>query len=241
MLMDVIVQTLTKFYCLFQCKDKNIIENVQKVDDLCANVSDHYPIVCELKICTEVVQPKSKEKDVSSCRIKREIVDKDSYSAAILQSLASARMTLDSQLGITTAVNDVHHVPHEAAKIPYQKPRKRKSKPKLKVWSNTIRSPFKTSKQAHWRYKNAKRSGNLNQQIIMDRKIAKMKLRSEIRKEVTSREVNKKEQIIEGKTSDKPLFYKLIRQQRGCKFQHFEEINVNESSYKGHNIIEGFQ
>ena len=196
-------------YFLFQCKDKYIIENVQKVDDLCSNVSDHYPIVCELKICTEVVQPKSEEKDVSSFRIKWEMVDKDLYGAAVLQSLPSARMTLDTQLGITTAVNDVHHVLNEAAKISYQKPRKRKSKPKLKVWSNRIRSSLKTSKQAHWRYKNAKRSGNLNQQIIMDRKTAKMKLRSEIRKEVTSREVNKKEQIMEARTSDKPLFYKL--------------------------------
>ena len=96
------------------------------------------------------------------------------------------------------------------------------------------------SKQAHWRYKNAKKRGTLTDEIIVCRKHAKQNLRSEIRREFASREVEKREKIMEARTEDRSLFYNLIRQQRGNKSQYIDELEVQGSTYKGQDVITGF-
>ena len=229
-------------YFLFSSLEKELYTNFNKLDDMYKNVSDHYPITCD--ICVKMdsqLKPVTPVEDYSVIpKIKWDKVDKDLYSAAVCQATDQQSAPLETEYDIASAVDNIHRIMNEAVKISYTVPRRRKSRPKLKVWSTGIRSKLKTSIQAHWRYKNAKKRGTLTDEIIVCRKHAKQNLRSEIRREFASREVEKREKTMEARTEDRSLFYTLIRQQRGNKSQYIDEPEVQGSTYKGQDVITGF-
>jgi hypothetical protein len=56
------------------------------------------------------------------------------------------------------------------------------------------------------------------------------------RGEVTKRGISEREELIETRTIDHKLFYKLINKQRGEHYIYVDELNVDSTVYKSHNI-----
>ena len=219
------------------------IQNTRKLDYLHQNVSDHYPINMTLIVSNESCEITSKNNlKVDNCtRIVWDKVDKDMYTAIVNDSMDNIVLDLESEIGIETTIHNIQNVLVKASEVSRGKTRKRKSKPKLKVWNDNIRNALATSKQAHHMYKVQKQNDTLSQEAIENRKKAKKTLRSAIRKEQARISIENREKTLEARTQNTKLFYRLIKQQRGLSYNHITELTVNDETFKGENIIDGWQ
>ena len=120
--------------------------------------------------------------------------------------------------------------------------KKRKSKKsKLNVWNSNIKEALAKSKEAHRKYKIAVSDNTLSDEVILDRKLAKRELRSSIRCEQALQRVQQKENLMEARTHNRTLFYKIIREQRGSRTENVREIKVGETTFKGAELLTGWK
>ena len=223
----------------------NIIGS-KKLCNLATNVSDHHPIMCTLEISSNINKTKDvNEEKAGKMRVRWDKVDMDLYSALVdqgISNLISLVPGTDTVFKIGTTIEEINNILTEAADIAYEAPKKRKSKKsKLNVWNSNIKEALAKSKEAHRKYKIAVSDNTLSDEVILDRKLAKRELRSSIRCEQALQRVQQKENLMEARTHNRTLFYKIIREQRGSRTENVTEIKVGETTFKGAELLTGWK
>ncbi|CAG2256425.1 unnamed protein product [Mytilus edulis] len=66
-------------------------------------------------------------------------------------------------------------------------------------------------------------------------------LRKECRLEVAKRRINERQKLINARTSDRNMFYKIIKSQRGKLSRFIDQLHVDDNTYHNDNIIEGWR
>lgn len=208
--------------------------------DLDTNVSDHYPIAIEVSIT--LLKTKVTEKPIEELRkINWDKVDHDLYRAMVSDGVKSLlNMNLlnninSEQMSVLTC-----NVLSEAAKKSAPRRKPFSSKPKLKVWNSEISKHIKELRTIHRKFKMENNSDNVNQ-LIQKKKIVKKNLRSKIRCEIAIRRNKHKQEILDAKTYDTKLFYKLIRQQRKTGNDYITDLHVGQEHFQGEHILTGFK
>jgi hypothetical protein len=64
----------------------------------------------------------------------------------------------------------------------------------------------------------------------LERKITTYELRKNCRKEMAQKRIQERQTITEARTSDKTLFYRIIRQQRGKLTRFIDELYVGSQT-----------
>ena len=105
-------------------------------------------------------------------------------------------------------------------------------KPKLVNWSPQIRLIVKEKKSAFAQWKKGGCPDDPNHPVL----IAKPACRNQTA--VKHRE--ERQEILDAKSHDVQLFYKLIRKQRGSLTNYIDELHVAEDVYKGEDVLSGW-
>ena len=113
------------------------------------------------------------------------------------QNLDGVHISLNNIFQLECTIVDLLHLLKESARQCCEPGRPKRWKPKLQVWSPQIKQALADSKTAHWHYKQATIEGSLTEDHVQARKIAKQKLRSEIRQETARKATDRREQIMD--------------------------------------------
>lgn len=138
-------------------------------------------------------------------------------------------------------VKEVCNILNEAAKICSKKSNPRKNQPKLQVWNETIKNKLLANKAALREWKNNGRPVSETNIYVMTKKQTRQDYRNAVRVEMARRRLKDRDEIMNGKFTDTKLFHKLINKQRKTKLQVIEDINVDNTTYTGDNILLGFK
>ena len=94
-----------------------------------------------------------------------------------------------------------------------------------------VREAMKIKKESHWNWKNNGRPTDPFNTYFIDKKNATQLLRKEQRFAVAEKRMTEREEIMEARTSNKKLFYKLIRKQRGNSRFIIDDLHVGDEVY----------
>ncbi|CAG2203169.1 unnamed protein product [Mytilus edulis] len=118
----------------------------------------------------------------------------------------------------------------------------RKKKPKLQVMTPEIRQAITDKKNAYYDWKQNNRPNDPNNQWLQKKKVTTCNLRKECRLTLAKQQLERKSELINAKSNNSNLFFKLIRRQRGRFGMHIDELNVNGQKYNTEGgILEGFR
>jgi len=232
-------------YFLYSKSLSSRITKTKVIKNLCANVSDHYPIsiACEMNFEYEVSRKRNNTNTHSVSKPNWDKVDKDMYTAMVnLGVTALDSLTAQTTLNPELYANEISRIMSEAA-VKCAPTRKRyAAKPKLKTWNLDIAKSVKLSKECYIQWKNNGRPNDSDNPLVIAKKQAKKELRSKIRQE-SARQLNTtKEEIMNARTFDTKLFHKLIRKQRKTGSDFITDLHVNGQQYTGNeNVIQGFK
>jgi hypothetical protein len=157
-------------------------------------------------------------------KIKWDTADKDKYVELVNEGIQSSAKDVEKAfLNLNSLINNV-----VSAITP--KPKIRKNKPKLQVMSEEILKAIKNKKTAFYNWKTNGRIKDIHDPFLLERKITTYELRKNCRKEMAQKRIQERQTITEARTSDKTLFYRIIRQQRGKLTRFIDELYVGSQT-----------
>ena len=161
-------------------------------------------------------------------RVNWEKVDKDLYAAMCDKEFQNTELSIDINTirEVDSSVHSVNTILTSAAIICGGRKKTKKCRRKTKVWNSELKKATAESKHAHWQYKQHRSRGTLNQEIIQNRKLAKLRLRRLYRQEVASKRTDNKREIMDARREDSKLFHNLIRRQRGVSDSKFSHMRL---------------
>ena len=128
-----------------------------------------------------------------------------------------------------------------AEELAPRKPRQHR-KAKLKVYSPEIKQAITDKKQAFWQWKKAHRPNEEGDILVINKKLTTKYLRKLCRMEAARVREHNPQEILETKSSDTKLFYKLVNKQRGSKRSCVNELSANGQVYKSDiDILNGWR
>lgn len=123
--------------------------------------------------------------------------------------------------------------------IPQRKSKKKK-KPKLQIMSEKILTAIKGKKEAFHLWKRNGRPKNSDNTYTINKKNTTIELRKQCRLEIAEKRMQERQNIINARSGDSTIFYKLIKQQRGKLSRFIEELQVDDQILQSHdNIMSG--
>jgi hypothetical protein len=81
-------------------------------------------------------------------------------------------------------------------------------------------------KTAFYNWKTNGRIKDIHDPFLLERKITTYELRKNCRKEMAQKRIQERQTITEARSSDKTLFYRIIRQQRGKLTRFIDELTT---------------
>ena len=175
---------------------------------------------------------KQKDNKPGITKVKWEKVDKEWYEVILRENISSIKHKLvTGDMPIGENILKICQIMKSAAITSSSNKAIFKAKPKLKVWTNEIKTAISNSRS---KYKIWRDNGNL-----LEKKNAKRHLRKTIRIEQAKQRNKEKELIMETKTKDMKL---LVRNNTKKGTYIITELNANGNDYKGEeNVVKAFQ
>ncbi|CAG2216627.1 unnamed protein product [Mytilus edulis] len=216
-------------YILFQETFKESIINIKKCE-FTGNVSDHYPLLLSLDF--EITKSSNTKTEFNpKMKVKWDKADLSKYTEIINEGLITSLQDINTKVDIETGFHDITAVIAKATNEIAQKPKTRKNKPKLKVMSDEILKAIRNKKSAFYYWKAKGRPTDSLDPFLLEKKITTQELRKICRLEVAQKRIQERNEIIEARSSNKTLFYKLINKQRGKLSRRIDELNVGDNIY----------
>ncbi|VDI12916.1 Hypothetical predicted protein [Mytilus galloprovincialis] len=227
-------------YILFQETFKESIINIKKCE-FTGNVSDHYPLLLSLDF--EITKSSNTKTEFNpKMKVKWDKADLSKYTEIINEGLITSLQDINTKVDIETGFHDITAVIAKATNEIAQKPKTRKNKPKLKVMSDEILKAIRNKKSAFYYWKAKGRPTDSLDPFLLEREITTQELRKICRLEVAQKRIQERNEIIEARSSNKTLFYKLINKQRGKLSRRIDELNVGDNIYNTpEQIMEGWK
>ena len=108
--------------------------------------------------------------------------------------------------------------------------------------SEEILKAIKNKKTAFYNWKTNGRIKDIHDPFLLEKKITTYELRKNCRKEMAQKRIQEKQTITEARTSDKTLFYRIIRHQRGKLTRFIDELYVGSQTHNTEDqILEGWK
>ena len=150
--------------------------------------SDHYPVRCEidgmLSLLIDAQQDDNAEsaRDTNISRINWSKVDKQQYLSTVEDKLCELTLDLSNKQALEQSILSVQKVMQDAATASggISLPRKRSCP---RAVTPVIKEAMRRNKRTHYIYKQKVLEGSLSDEHILNRKQAKSRLRSLIRKQ----------------------------------------------------------
>ncbi|VDI39627.1 Hypothetical predicted protein [Mytilus galloprovincialis] len=94
-----------------------------------------------------------------------------------------------------------------------------------------IRQAITDKKNAYYNWKQNNRPNDPNNQWLQKKKVTTCNLRKRMPINTSKQQLERKSELINAKSNNSNLFFKLIRRQRGRFGMHIDELNVNGQKY----------
>ncbi|CAG2239126.1 unnamed protein product [Mytilus edulis] len=107
--------------------------------------------------------------------------------------------------------------------------------------NDAIKEAIKKKKLAFHDWKLNGRPKESDSIYLKKKKLTTHILRKECRLEVAKRRINERQKLINARTSDRNMFYKIIKSQRGKLSRFIDQLHVDDNTYHNDNIIEGWR
>jgi hypothetical protein len=114
--------------------------------------------------------------------------------------------------------------------VPKRKIKKRK--PKLQIMSEDILKAIEQKKRAFFIWKTNGRSTDSLNTFFIEKKTTTYVLRKQCRLELAFKRIADRQKIIDARSNDTALFYKIIKQQRGKLSRFIDQLQVDNSTYE---------
>jgi hypothetical protein len=176
-------------------------------------------------------------------KVKWEKVDKEWYEVVLRENISSIKhklVTGDTPIGEN--ILKTCEIMKSAAITSSSNKAIFKSKPKLKVWTNEIKTAISNSRSKYKIWRDNGKPSEVENINLQEKKKAKRYLRKTIHIEQAKKRNKEKELILETKTKDMKLFHKLVRNNRKKGIDAITELCANGKDYKGKgNVVKAFQ
>ncbi|CAC5405005.1 unnamed protein product [Mytilus coruscus] len=226
-------------YFIFQDLYKHTVLEISKLD-IESNVSDHYPIKLILQYNHPVKQIKSSNSSVKP-KIKWDKVDTQLYESLITSEISDSKPTIKTIEDVTKAFKNLNEIIVKSTKAAAPAIKIGEKRPKLQVMNDAIKEAIKKKKLAFHDWKINGRPKESDSIYLKKKKLTTHILRIESRLEVAKRRINERQKVINTRTSDRNMFYRVIKNQRGKLSRFIDQLNVDDNTYHNENIIEGWR
>ncbi|CAC5404294.1 unnamed protein product [Mytilus coruscus] len=226
-------------YFIFQNLYKHTVLEISKLD-IISNVSDHYPIKLILQYHHPVKQINSSNTSVKR-KIKWDKVDTQLYESLIASEISDSKPTIETIEDVTKAFKNLNQIIIKSTKAAAPAIKMGKKRPKLLVMNDAIKEAIKKKKLAFHDWKSNGRPKESDSIYLKKKKLTTHILRKECRLEVAKHRINERQKLINARTSDRNMFYKIIKSQRGKLSRFIDQLHVDDNTYHNDNIIEGWR
>jgi hypothetical protein len=201
-------------YILYDKNNKDNILNINRLEST-TNVSDHIPVLLKLR------QSKSSKclqtpSAVNSNKINWNKIDKEKHKSILDEMLPLNRKQPENKSELEEAYNALNQMFLKATQeVVPQKKSKKKKKLKLQIMSDKILTAIKGKKEAFHLWKTNGRPKNSDNTYTINKKYTTIELCKQCRLKIAEKRIQERQNIINSRSGDSTLFYKLIKQQRG--------------------------
>ena len=210
--------------------------NHQVIDCLPANVSDHYPVLYTLNIQLDAAKLTSVS-TLPPSKVKWEKVDKAWYEEIVTEGVQDVRGGSTSLGALDAEIRQLNQIlvkaSEQAGPVRVMRPRKAK----LQTWTPEIKQAIQNKKRAFKEWKLANRPNDVGNTLVINKKLATSYLRRLCRVESAHCREQARQQILDAKSSDMKLFYRLVNKQRGNLRHCVNELSVDSTVYKSDSEI----
>ena len=200
-------------YVLYQEKHESEVLKIQKLD-VVANVSDHQPIELQYKF-DHNIRKKQKELCNHSSKVNWNKVDKQTYQETLDKNINMININPTTIPQIDKAFKDLCDIIVKTTEEIVPKRKIKKRKPKLQIMSEDILKAMEQKKRAFFIWKTNGRSTDPLNTFFIEKKTTTYVLRKQCKLELAFKRIADRQKIIDARSNDTALFYKIIKQQRG--------------------------
>ena len=217
-------------YVLYQEKHESEVLKIQKLD-VVANVSDHQPIHLQYKF-DHNIRKKQKELCNHSSKVNWNKVDKQTYQETLDKNINMININPTTIPQIDKAFKDLCDIIVKTTEEIVPKRKIKKRKPKLQIMSEDILKAIEKKKRAFFIWKTNGRSTDPLNTFFIEKKTTTYVLRKQCRLELAIKRIADRQKIIDARSNDTALFYKIIKQQRGKLSRFIDQLQVDNSTYE---------
>ena len=171
-------------------------------------------------------------------RINWDRVDKQVYQEKVSAELGELAIS-DSLDETKDNINTVIKVATDLVVPPRQAKR---SAPKLKIASSSMKEASAKNKRAFWEWKKSGKSREIDNVLYMAVKSSKRDLRRECRKSLATKRNDYKQDILDSRDRNSKVFHRLISTLKGKSTHIMTELTVDQKTFKTEEeILEGWK
>ena len=211
------------------------IKGSKKLSDLTTNVSDHYPVLLGINI--DIEHTSYIREEAASNRIVWDKVDKQKYAELVDLGIMDIQGDLDNEQmdlnELENVITKTHSVLRDSAEKSNTKRKYGKNRLTLKVWNEEISCKLRANRVAHKAWKKGRKPQLINNPLLVAKQLTRLEYRRAIRNEVPRKRLDTKTKIIETKTYDKKLFFKLVKKQRQSGNSSINDLMVGDEMFEG--------
>ena len=238
-----LASAITKIRLAYSMYQEDIrIKGSKKLSDLTSNVSDHYPELLGINI--DIEHTSVIREEVASKRIVWDKVDKQKYAELVDLGIMDIQGDLDNEQmdlnELENVITKTHSVLRDSAEKSNTKRKYGKNRLTLKVWNEEISCKLRANRAAHKAWKKGGKPQLINNPLLVAKNLTRLEYRRAIRNEVARKRLDTKTKIIETKTYDKKLFFKLVKKQRQSGNSSINDLMVGDEKFEGKNVINGW-
>ncbi|CAG2256182.1 unnamed protein product [Mytilus edulis] len=227
-------------YILYQEKFKDFIINIEK-PDIISNVSDHLPILLQLKYKFPCINSVSQTQVTTHHKVKWNNIDRDRYKILVEEGIALLKVDPMNPNELDQAFQTLNHTLTKATLAVAPKKKKKIRKKKLQIMTENISQAISEKKIAFFQWKQNGRPPDPNHPLTIQKKITTSSLRKQCRIETALQRIQERQKIIDAGYNDPALFYSLIKKQRGRLSRFIEELTVDEEIFQSpENVMKGW-
>ncbi|CAG2207347.1 unnamed protein product [Mytilus edulis] len=197
-------------YILYQEKFKDFIINIEK-PDIISNVSDHLPILLQLKYEFPCINSVSQTQVTTHHKVKWNNIDRDRYKILVEEGIALLKVDPMNPNELDQAFQTLNHTLTKATLAVAPKKKKKIRKKKLQIMTENISQAISEKKIAFFQWKQNGRPPDPNHPLTIQKKITTSSLRKQCRIETALQRIQERQKIIDAGYNDPALFYSLIK------------------------------
>ena len=219
-----------------------LVDEITRLDNVTSNTSDHYPLVMKTSV---TIQTCSNSQDqTTSTKIPWNKVDKQQYAHSVNKGINDICSNTDmdnlSFEQVETVCKETNILLRTAAEkaAPRKKPKVKKSS--LKVWNDNISRTLAVNRKAHKAWKNAGKPSQFHDPLLIAKKESRILYRRAVRNEIARQRMELKNKIIEANSTNKKLFFTLVRKQRQSGNSFINDLHVGDEYFESEEILQGW-